>query len=572
MRAMQRYGTWAAILVTLLAACAPVATPTPKATATPVRGSAKPTGVPTAALVAATPTQAPEAKQASGPRRGGVFHLAHNTTIPTWDSMTITTQALHGPISLIYDRPQRFGGGPPACKFLPPIPSAVETWKWVDSTTFEMRLRQGLRFHNRPPVNGREATAQDLAWTINKLFAKTGLNMADLMPVVDRAEAIDKYTARIYLKRQYATLPERLVEDHFYLYAPEAVGEDLAIAKPEEHIGTGPFMFKSEVPGVNISLERAPDYWEKGLPYVDEFNFKIVPDASTRAAMFRAGQLDMVWREPTPISVGLAKTPGVTVQKCPDLPVTALALSVDRPPFDNVLLRRAVAMAIDYDAMLKSVFQSEAVRLYAPIPYLGDPWYMQPQDYPAEVRKYLEYNPEEAKKLVAQAGYPQGLKTQVNYITRYANSPQIAEALNAMLAKVGITLELKLWDSTAFGNARTNKALEGMSLILTSPLPTAYGTVNFYHSTEGRGWYISFGMKDQVVDEVGTKLTRATDPKEQEALVRQLQARFADQQFQIAMPAAMMFGISQPWVKSFYFQPLYLYDYADFMYAVWLDK
>ena len=111
-----------------------------------------------------------------------------------------------------------------------------------------------------------------------------------------------------------------------------------------------------------------------------------------------------------------------------------------------------------------------------------------------------------------------------------------------------------------------------MTLMLTSPLPTAYGAVNFYHSTEGRGWYISFGMKDPVVDDVGIKLTRTTDPKQQQELVRQLQIRFADQQFQIAMPAAKVYGISQPGVKNFYFQPLYLYDYADFMYAVWLDR
>ncbi|MBI2919039.1 MAG: ABC transporter substrate-binding protein [Chloroflexi bacterium] len=570
--------------VFVLAACGPAATATPvptrqapptlAATAAPTSQIATPTTPPSAkptATPAAKPTAAPTVAQAAGPKYGGTFKFATKATLPSWDGIAVTGGSVHNVVGFIYDRPQRYNPGPPACEFLPRAPSAVESWKWVNDTTFEMALRQGMRFHNKPPVNGREAVAEDLIFSIMKAGTKPGPSISDIPAVVNRAEAVDKYTVRLHLKQPYTVLPDRLPQDAAYLYAPEAVGEDLAITRAEEHIGTGPFVLKGDKPGVSVTLEKNASYWMKGFPFVDQFEFKMVPDVATRSAMFRTGQVDVAWREPIAVTEELTKVAGTTTQRCGDLPATTVTLTPDRPPFNDVRVRRAVSMAIDRDAVVKVVFRGNGDRLWVPIPHFAEPTYLQKEAYPPEVRKYLEYNPEEARKLLAEAGYAQGLTVNLNYTARYTNSAEIAEALNDQLGKVGINAKLRVWVDPAWSAEREAEKMPDIILSLTLGFPGSFQFVRAYHSTKGMGLK-KHGIRDTQLDEWTEKLTMTRDPEEQKALQRQLQIRMVEQAYEPAVFADKPALILHPWVKNLYFQPLSLIQAVDVFWTVQVDR
>ncbi len=562
----------------VLAACGPAATATvpptrptgatPQSTAAPT--PALPGGAPTA-TPAPKPTATPSVGQAAGPKYGGMFRFATKATIPGWDGIAITGGSVHNVVGFLYDRPMRYSPGPPACEFLPRVPSAVESWKWVNDTTFDMTVRQGMRFHNKPPLNGREATAEDLVFSMVRVGAKSGPSIQDVAAAVDRAEAPSKYVARLYLKQPYTVLPERLPQDAAYLYAPEAVGDDLAITRPEEHIGTGPFVFKDEKPGVSVTLEKNPDYWMKGFPFVDKIEFKIVPDISTRAAMFRTGQVDVAWREPIAATEALSKVPGVTVQRCSDLPATSVTLTPDRAPFNDVRVRRAVSMAIDRDAVVKVVFRGNGEKAWVAVPHIAETTYLQRDDYPPEVRKYLEYNPTEAKKLLAEAGYAQGLTVDLNYTARYTNSAEIAEALNDQLAKVGINAKIRVWVDPAWSAERDAEQMPGIILSLTTGFPGSFQFVRAYHSVKGQGLK-KHGIRDPNLDEWSDKLVRTRDPDEQKSLQRQLQVRLVDQAYEPAVFVDKPALILNPWVKNLYFQPLSLIQAVDVFWTVQIDR
>ncbi|MBI2916768.1 MAG: ABC transporter substrate-binding protein [Chloroflexi bacterium] len=580
----------AGIGVLVLAACGPAATGTP----TPTQPGPRATAVPTTAAattVAATatprvpppsggatpqpsPTPAPTAVAAGGgPKYGGSITYGLRTTPQFWDIIGHgAAVAEQMRVGFIYNRLMERNSGAPACALYPLTWALGESFRWIDDKTFEIKIKPGIRFQNRPPANGREVVASDIIFNLTGV-AEKGVAIPDVPKAIERTEAVDKYTVRLYLKQPFAVLPGRVVHDRVHIFNPEAVGEDLKIDRGEDNVGTGPFMFKQDVPGVKAVLERNPDYWDKGLPYLDEIQMNVMPDESTRAAAFRSGKLDMFFAESMASMTALAKLPGVSVDKCPEIRQFPLAMPINTPPFDDVRVRQALAMAIDQKKVIDLIYLGNALDAYLPV-YPFNTSYMKKEDYPKELQQFLEYNPQKAKEMLAEAGYPNGFDTVYNYQSGRPYEREVGELLVDMLQQVGIRVKkVQGWDAVQFGDRRREMKFEGITHIVVGLEPPLEQLTRHYSFKQGLPYWSLFGFRSDKLDDIFDKLTgRVLPDAEVDRQLKDLQILFAREQINIRMPIRMDFNIRQPRVKNVYYKTFYTYNVWEWMYKAYVDK
>ena len=165
-----------------------------------------------------------------------------------------------------------------------------------DGKVYTFSLRKGVRFHNKPPVNGREVTAEDVKYSLERFMAKSSFR--DRFEPVQAIDVVDRYTVRITLKEPYAPFLNHLANPTFCAILPREAEEKFKdFNHPDAVIGTGPFVLKSYEKGVRVVFEQNPTYYMKGLPYLDGVVIDITPDAAARLAVLRAGKAELphIW-------------------------------------------------------------------------------------------------------------------------------------------------------------------------------------------------------------------------------------------------------------------------------------
>jgi peptide/nickel transport system substrate-binding protein len=214
-----------------------------------------------------------------------------------------------------------------------------------------------------------------------------------------------------------------------WIIAPEVVQQFGDLKKPEAVIGTGPFLLERYEPNVKTVFKRNPDYFRPQQPYVDGVEWLVAEDPSTGLAMYRAGQLDCGpwhwWGVRQQDLEALQKShPKLVYQDFLSNVTSAVYLRTDQPPFNDVRVRRAISMAIDRQAVIDAVSGRGA-----PTPAIArglTEWSL-PIDQLGAGAKYYQYNPKEAKRLLAEAGFAKGLKTQLYATGGYG--PDLLDAL-----------------------------------------------------------------------------------------------------------------------------------------------
>ena len=172
------------------------------------------------------------------------------------------------------------------------MPDLAEKWRYKTPTTLVFTLRRGVKFHPKPPVNGREVTAEDVKYSLERFAAKSGFRSR--FDPVQSIEAVDRYTVRIALKEPFAPLLNHLANPMYTAILPKEAEEKFKdFNHPDSVIGTGPFILRSYEKGVRVVFERNPDYFVKGLPYLDRVVIEITPDRSARLSLLRAGKVEM---------------------------------------------------------------------------------------------------------------------------------------------------------------------------------------------------------------------------------------------------------------------------------------
>jgi len=405
------------------------------------------------------------------------------------------------------------------------VPGLAESWRAIDGTAWEFRLRRGIRFHD-----GGELTAEDVVASIERSRKLRGGQFRGFTQRIASIHIVDRYTLRFTTDAPYAMVPYDL--DSLFIVSKKAVDagtEDFNSGKAM--IGTGPFKFVTFARGDRVELARNDAYWG-GAPPWDKVVFRIIPSDPARVAALLAHDVDVIEQVPPADLPRLRRDPGLSVaeriswrtlffhldqhrDRAPSL-ADKSGRALDRNPFRDPRVRKAISLAIDRRAIVERLMQGAALpasNLVSP-PVFG---------YAADL-KPDRYDPAEARKLLAAAGYPDGFAmTLAAPNNRYVEDDQIAQAAAQMLAHVGIRARVELYPINAYlPKARRGEFAFAMlgwgsfsgDLALRSLVATA-------NPEKGTGAWNWSGYSNAAVDELLERCFASVDETRREALARE---------------------------------------------------
>ena len=329
-------------------------------------------------------------------------------------------------------------------------PWLAESWEIPDPRTYIFHLHREVGFHNGQPL-----TSRDVKWTFDSLLnGKLRTSKTSTFTAVDHIDAPDDYTVVFHLKEPMASLLWN-VSDGAVGIVPYGSGEDFN-RKP---IGSGPFRFISAQQDKEVVIERNPEYW--AIPAkLDRVEFKVIPDATTRALELRKRSADVASNALSPDMVlTLQKDGGLEVMRGPGTIYAYLALNLRDPTLQDVRVRRALAYAINLEPIIHYLWRDQAQPAYSVLP---------PQHwaYDPDVPRY-PHNPALARKLLDDAGYAphNGVRFHLTMKTSTEESTRLlAAVLQQQLHDVGIALDIRSFEFATFFSDITKGAYQLHSL------------------------------------------------------------------------------------------------------------
>jgi peptide/nickel transport system substrate-binding protein len=418
---------------------------------------------------------------------------------------------------------------------------------WQNSTDYRVwsfKLRQGVKWHNVPPLNGREFVAADVKYCYEQ-YAKEGVQ-AFTFQEIEGIETPDKYTVRIHLKSPNVMFPQNLAEAVTVIFAREVLEEDGDLKK--RMIGTGPYVLKENTRKVKAVLARHPDYFDKGRPYVDEYTIFSTPDAATRTAAFRTGQSDILHVSSLADVETIRKTnPAAVVEEFKFLQTPfGLALAQGKPPFNDVRVRRAISMAIDRQKQVDTIYERHAILGWG-IPYI---YFQDKPPTAAQLGPWWQYKPEEARKLLAEAGHAKGFETTLFYYEYFPQmTSQIQLVQQDLKRNLNIDIKINKLDYTTYYGRYAEGKWDGMAWGFKTGYAVSLDeqTYHYMHSKSTKNY---FRFADPVIDELTTKLRQTPDRADQRAITKKIFEREHDQVLRMWMPFDGGFLIWQPHLRN----------------------
>ncbi|CAO3419932.1 ABC transporter substrate-binding protein [Azospirillum doebereinerae] len=306
-------------------------------------------------------------------------------------------------------------------------PDLAERWEHSDDLkTWTFHLRKGVKFHH-----GRELDAEDVVATIARIQDKATASTARVnFEIVDATKALDAHTVQFQLKTPYAGFAELFGERQARIVPRDAI--DTLATKP---IGTGPFQFVSFAPGDRVLLKRNPDYFEAGLPKLDEVVIRILPEAAAQVAALTTGELDLVWSLPLEAIDKVKASPNLRVDSVATSTWDGVIMNGNAKPFDDVRVRRAVATALDKATITQIALFGQGTPTHSPIPP-SHPYFN--KDLPI-----AKGDPVAAKKMLAEAGYPNGFEVTLHTPAGRASRERLGLAVRELLKPAGITVNVQ---------------------------------------------------------------------------------------------------------------------------------
>ena len=339
-------------------------------------------------------------------------------------------------------------------------PALALAWERTDDNSWEFELRQGVAFHNGEPFDADVA-----AFALNRYF---GLETASGPLKGAIATAKDEFTLQITTLDPAPFLPHLFMNYTTGIMHPDAFGAD---GVATEVIGTGPYQVIEWVKDEHATLEKFAGYWA-AEPKIDTINLLRIPDPHTRATMVRTGELDIAEGIPIADAIDMEGDGNIQVFATPQTRFRVIYLNNSAPPFDDVRVRQAINYAIDRDAMVDYVL--EGYGTVAQAPFLDTlPWGNPGIDG-------YTYDPDKAKQLLAEAGQEQLSFRMMTYSSR-AELPLLAQAAQAQLAEIGVTVDLQVTEYSALKKAVSDQDFDAL-LIARGPLYGGYDPTALYSS------------------------------------------------------------------------------------------
>ena len=517
-----------------------------------------------AATLAATPALAE--------KQGGTLRIYHRDNLPSasiHEEATISTvqpfMAIFNNL-VLYDQTKKLNSAETI------VPDLAESWAWdATGTKLTFKLRQGVKWHD-----GKPFTAKDVQCTWNKL---TGKDADDFRKIpraiwwqnVKEVAVNGDHEATFVLGRPQPSLLNMLASGYTPIYPCHVTSQGMRT----NPVGTGPFKFVEFKRGDSVKFVRNPDYWKKGRPYLDAIDWKVIESRSTRILAFTAGEFDMTFS--ADVTVPLLKdmasqAPKAVCELAPTYVSTNLIVNRNLPPFNDPLIRKAMALALDRTAYIDILSGGKALVSGVMMPPPEGAWGMPPDKlqalsgYAADVEKSRA----EARKIMEGLGYGEAKTLKVKVSTRnIAIYRDPAVILIDQLKKVHIDAELEVID-TSIWHAKVTRGEYAIGLNLTG-VGVDDPDVNLYENYSCTSERNLTKYCNKEVDALIDKQSREADVAKRKQIVWEIERKLAED---LARPIILYDRAAtcwQPHLKGFVLHHNSIYNnwrYED----VWLDK
>jgi peptide/nickel transport system substrate-binding protein len=517
-----------------------------------------------------------------GPQYGGVISIVTSSSPPTFDDaaggnpMGAYTLVLTNEMLIMGDWAKGAAGTNEAEWAYGSIRNwdihtgcIAESWELTSTTTVIFHIRQGVYYALNPDseasrlVGGRELTAYDVATCLNnqKANPRTNVGMSDSRHATITAP--DRWTVQIELPEEYFTWAI-VYAGMSHITPPEPTEKYGDMSDWRNSVGAGPFMLTDYVADSVVTLERNPNYWDtdpigpgKGnqLPYLDGVKFVIISDASSQMAALRTAKTDVLhfitWENFDSLR---QTTPDLLYKKYYRNANYNVYMRTDKVelPFHDVNVRRALMMATDFETIRDEYFGGDAQILSWPLIYCKEyaDAYLPLEETPASVQELYVYNPEKAKQLLTDAGYPDGFKYKIDC---RSDPPTIdyLSILADMWSDVDVDLVINPLETGAYTTASLFRKYEEMLCGGTTPPGTAFQAYE-WQGTNANGNRSC--VNDPLADEAKAELGRleAIDFEECSRVHKEFMKYALDQAWVIPSPCPPGYHMWWPWLKNYH--------------------
>ncbi len=459
-------------------------------------------------------------QSADAPRRGGVLLAAIAAEPPSLDPHQEATFANIQLVAPCYSTLLQFD----PYHFPKIIGDVAIEWKIApDGRTYTFKIRQGIRFHDGSPL-----TAADVKASYDKIISPPpGVRSTrkTAYAVIEQVEAPDPGTVVFRLKFASASLLMNLASPWNVIYPKKYLDQDPNYFKTHV-VGSGPFKFKSYVHGSTFEGERNPDYFVKDRPYLDGYKFFISTDTSVRAAAIRSGRADIEFRNlPGPEVEAIKKQLGakIVVQETPVSAHWGIAVNNNIKPFNDVRVRKALTLGLDRYTMGKVLYPISGLKLIGGLMRPGSEWEMSE----AELEKLpgfgrdAEKNRAEAKRLLAEAGYPNGFKVVLKNRNIKLPYQDFAVFVIQEWRKIGVEAEHRPLETAAwFADGRDTGNFELMVFPPVEFMDDPDLWLSIYTKGDSRNWG---RIADPRVEDLYQRQARTLEPVERKKLVNEIE-------------------------------------------------
>ncbi|HVR28979.1 MAG TPA: ABC transporter substrate-binding protein [Thermoanaerobaculia bacterium] len=432
----------------------------------------------------------------------------------------------------------------------------AESWEWEDPLTVVVRLRRGIRFPDKPGVMAsRELDARDVVWSFERIAASPKASPG-YYDHVTSVEARDDHTVVFHFNQYNAEWDLRFGYGYYSAILPR----ELAAVDTRDWrnlVGTGPFRLTRFVPGSSSTYERNPDYWDRErmgdetypIPFVDRVIYRTIKDQATQHTALRTGKIDILEVVPWLAVEYLEQTtPELQWARYLSSVGHFLALRVDREPFDDVRVRRALNMAIDKREIVEHFYGGNA-ELFAYPMHPDFAGYFEPlEEMPPSVQELFAYDPVKARRLLAEAGYPNGFRFVVQTAAIDPDGNDMLPLIAGYLAKVGVVVEIQPLEYAAFLSAMTTKT-HAAGYLMRSGIVNPFTSLRKSFAS-GQTWNPSM-WADPEYDRRIEAAVRERDESERQRKIRELTAEMVDQAPYVWLPTPYNYVAWWPWVRNY---------------------
>ena len=454
----------------------------------------------------------------------------------------------------------------------------AESWDISpDGLTYTFHIRKGVYWHDKPPMNGRELTADDIEYSFHRYagmgkftedepYTYAGLLLSKLP--LESIKATDKWTVVFKLTEPHLGALPTIVGRPFIL--PQEVIEQHGDLKDWRNlVGTGPFMLTDWVFGSSITFDKNPDYWaydekypENRLPYVDQFRLLVIKDRQTILAAMRSGKIDLIGRggcgemsDVNAVEALLRTNPEIQVSTLRHYNILMIAPDIRKPPFNDIRVRIAMQKALDLETINRTWGKGWGTT--KPQGMVGrcqkgsdTPF----EEWPEEIKERYTYDPAAAEALLDEAGFARGadgIRFKTTWEYSYRKPISYAEIVVEYFRAIGIEVEIFIQDAARASSSVAEHTYEGMVAGQAAQCANPEKSVGSFHSENlaygGWNWP---GIQDPVYDAMVEAAHAATTIEEQQRLVREADKYYIEKQWQIWGVFLPQFSLLQPWVKG----------------------